>query len=117
MRRLSLIRGGDSALEALHEPPRQRESSGTGAKVTLMRDPTTIRVRSWLEHNLGRFGNARRMCIVDHNEVQASHVVAFSLYGSNPRYVKGGLAKIHAYREWFPEFTCRFMSRQISIVV
>lgn len=48
------------------------------------------------------------MCIVDHNEVQASHVVAFSLYGSNPRYVKGGLANIHAYREWFPEFTCRF---------
>ncbi len=38
----------------------------------------------------------------------ADHVVAFSLYGSDPRYVKGGLLNVETYRQHFPEYACRF---------
>lgn len=38
----------------------------------------------------------------------SEHVVAFSLYGTDPRYVKGGLLNVEAYRQHFPEYVCRF---------
>ncbi len=58
--------------------------------------------------NLGRFGNTAKIRVAEQNETAIRNVVAFSLYGNHPRYVRGGMQNIETYSRWFPEFVCRF---------
>lgn len=61
-----------------------------------------------LRSHAGRFGSRRKLTIREAHLTSTADVVAFSLYGTNPKYVKGGLLNIDSYRTHFPGYVCRF---------
>lgn len=64
---------------------------------------------SWsLRSHMGRIGSGRKLRILESYCTPVADVVAFSLYGTETRYVKGGLLNVEAYRTHFPEYVCRF---------
>ncbi len=66
------------------------------------------RLSSSLRSHMGRVGGARKLRIRESHCTPVADVVAFSLYGTDSRYVKGGLLNVEAYRTHFPEYVCRF---------
>lgn len=66
------------------------------------------RLGSSLRSHMGRVGGARKLRIRESHCTPVADVVAFSLYGTDARYVRGGMINIEAYRTHFPEYVCRF---------
>lgn len=78
-----------------------------------MRKRFMSRIKKNLAYNLdihfvNRFFNKRKFVIREKYETEKLNIVAFSLYGNDPRYLRGGLLNIEHYAYWFPEFVCRF---------
>jgi hypothetical protein len=79
-----------------------------GARSVTWLPRSLARLAKSLRAHAGRIGTARKMRVREVRTTGAGHVVSFSLYGTDPRYVRGGLLNIEAYRRHFPEYACRF---------
>jgi hypothetical protein len=66
------------------------------------------RLASRLRSHAGRIGSRRKLRVKSEQVTSTKDVVAFSLYGSGDRYVRGALMNVDAFRRYFPEFVCRF---------